>query len=216
MKHPYDLIVFDWDGTLMDSETKIVNCLRAAARDCDLADPGREAARNVIGLSLPEALKILFPQADSAVLIRLVTAYKDHFLIHDKTIMPLFPGVGEGLENLVEDGYRLAVATGKARRGLERVLAETGVGHLFCYTRCADEARSKPHPLMLEDILKATDVDRSAALMIGDTTYDMEMAHNASMARVAVTYGVHARDRLLQHAPLECFESFAAVHAWLR
>lgn len=215
MKHPYKLVVFDWDGTLMDSETKIVNCLRAAAHDCGLADPGREAARNVIGLGLPEALKVLFPHADSSTMVRLVAVYKDHFLIHDKTIMPLFPGVTEGLENLVEEGYRLAVATGKARRGLERVLAETGVGHLFCYTRCADEARSKPHPLMLEDILQATGVDRSAALMIGDTTYDMEMAHNASMARVAVTYGVHARDRLLQHAPIDCLESFAAVRAWL-
>lgn len=215
MKRPYKLIVFDWDGTLMDSETKIVNCLCAAARDCGLPELDRAVARRVIGLGLAEALGTLFPGVAPPELARLVAAYKEHFLIHDTTKTPLFPGVAEGLENLVQNGYRLAIATGKARRGLERVLAQTGVGTWFCSSRCADEARSKPDPLMLEHILSDTAVDRRDALMIGDTTFDMEMAANAGMARLAVSYGVHPREHLLAHDPLACLNSFADVHAWL-
>lgn len=215
MKHPYKLLIFDWDGTLMDSEAKIVNCMRAAAHGCGLPDPGRAAARNIIGLGLLEALRVLFPVASANDHVRLIDEYKKHFL-QDATDMPLFQGVTEGLENLLENGYQLAVATGKARRGLERVLGETNTRHLFITTRCADEAFSKPHPKMLEDILEHTGFTRDEAIMIGDTTYDMEMAYNAGMARAAVTYGVHERERLLSHAPVGCFDCFNDLHAWLR
>lgn len=211
----FGLIVFDWDGTLMDSEAKIVNCICAAAVDCGVTPPTRQAARQIIGLGLHEALTVLFPTLTPARRETLVEHYRRHFLIEDKTSMPLFPGVKAGIESLVAQGYALAVATGKARRGLRKVLAETETEHLFITTRCADEAYSKPHPQMLEDILAATGFARSETVMIGDTTYDMQMAQNADIARVGVTYGVHSRAQLLDHAPLACLDSFADVYRWL-
>lgn len=214
MKHPYKLLIFDWDGTLMDSEAKIVNCMCAAAHACGLPDPGRAAARNIIGLGLPEALRALFPTATADDHRRLIEEYKKHFL-QDTTVTQLFHGVTTCLENLLERGYQLAVATSKARRGLDRVLGETNMRHFFITTRCADEAFSKPHPKMLEDILEYTGLTRDQAIMIGDTTYDMEMAYNAGMARAAVTYGVHAREQLLSHGPIGCFDCFRDLHAWL-
>ena len=113
-------------------------------------------------------------------------------------------------------GYLLAIATGKARRGLDRVLQDTGTAHLFCITRCADEAFSKPHPRMLEDILEHSGMEAGQALMVGDTTYDMQMARHAGMDSLAVTYGVHARQLLLEHSPLACLDSFSEVYAWLQ
>lgn len=215
MKNQFELVVFDWDGTLMDSEAKIVNCIRAAAVDCDLPAPTREASRRIIGLGLQEALATLFPTLAAREQERLIARYRQHFLFDDNTDMALFPGVRAGLESLVQQGYLLAVATGKARRGLQKVLQETDTAHLFVATRCADEAFSKPHPKMLEDILAETGMGRDRALMIGDTTYDMQMARNAGMARLAVSYGVHPREHLLEHEPLACIDSFAEVRTWL-
>lgn len=215
MRHRFDLIVFDWDGTLMDSERKIVNCLRAAAQDCGLVPPTPAAARHIIGLGLEEALARLFPALDAAAKTRLIAAYRDHFLVKDNTETPLFQGVIEGLQSLHQHGYRLAVATGKARRGLERVLALTGTSHWFCSTRCADEAGSKPHPQMLHDILDATGVAPARALMIGDTTYDLQMARNAGLAALGVSYGVHERAALAACEPLAIMDSFPEIPAWL-
>jgi phosphoglycolate phosphatase len=129
--------------------------------------------------------------------------------------MPLFAGVREGLADLNARGYLLAIATGKARRGLTRALHASGIEHLFVASRCADEAFSKPHPQMLLDILERTGMDAAGALMVGDTVYDLQMASSARVDAVAVSYGVHARDRLLTHAPLACLGSFSEVHAWL-
>lgn len=215
MKNPYDLIVFDWDGTLMDSERKIVNCFLASACDCGVPEPAREAVRNIIGLGLSEAVSVLFPEALPTQRAQLVDRYRHHFLEADRTDMVLFPGVAEGLQRLVGKGYLLAVATGKSRRGLERALEGTAIQHLFTYTRCADEAFSKPHPKMLEDILGYTGVVPKRALMIGDTVYDLQMAQNASVPGLAVTYGVHPRTALLQLAPLACLDSFDEVCQWL-
>ena len=211
----FDLIVFDWDGTLMDSERKIVNCLRAAAQDCDLAPPAPAAARHIIGLGLEEALARLFPTLEAMAKTRLIAAYREHFLVKDSTDTPLFQGVIEGLQTLHEHGYRMAVATGKARRGLERVLTLTGTSHWFCSTRCADEAGSKPHPQMLHDILAATGVGPTRALMIGDTTYDLHMARNAGLAALGVSYGVHERAALAACEPLAIVDSFPEIPAWL-
>ena len=215
MNTRYDLIVFDWDGTLMDSERKIVRCMSAAAADLGLANPGAEAIRQIIGLGLDEAMAQLFPQAPASLRQRLVERYREHFLGLDQTDMPLFPGVEEGLACLAQGGLLLAVATGKARRGLDRVLHETGTGRYFAATRCADEALSKPHPRMLEDILEQTGVRRERALMVGDTTYDMLMARNAGMGALAVTYGVHSREQLLECGPLGCADSFIEVCRWI-
>lgn len=216
MKPRHELIIFDWDGTLMDSIAKIVRCFTAALNDVGAPDPGEEATRHVIGLGLAEAVATLLPQVDAATRAQVVERYRVHFLHNDQTDMPLFPGVREGLESLVAQGYLLAIATGKARRGLDRVLHDTGTAHLFCATRCADEAFSKPHPRMLEDILEQSGKEAGKALMVGDTTYDMQMARHAGMDSLAVTYGVHARELLAAHSPLACLDSFIEVYAWLK
>jgi len=215
MDKKFDLIVFDWDGTLMDSEVKIVRCMQAAAMDVGIADPGAAAIRNIIGLGLSEAMEALFPSADRGARSELVARYRTHFLELDATDMPLFPGVVEGLSDLSRQGYLLAIATGKARRGLDRVLDETGIRHLFVSSRCADEAFSKPHPRMLEEILNETGTETRRAIMVGDTEYDMQMARNASVSALGVSYGVHARERLLESGALACVDSFQEVCAWL-
>ena len=211
----YDLIIFDWDGTLMDSVDKIVRCMQAAASDLAYPDPGAASIRHIIGLGLTEAMQALFPSLAAADHGRLTQRYREHFLHHDQTPMPLFPGVDQGLQQLNQKNYLLAVATGKARRGLDRVLADTAMQGLFCATRCADEAFSKPHPQMLADILTATGVAPQRALMVGDTTYDMQMAHNAGVAGLAVSYGVHGREDLMRAGALACLNTFEEVCAWL-
>jgi len=216
MNRQFDLIVFDWDGTLMDSEAKIVSCMQAAAVDTGIPDPGAAAIRDIIGLGLNEAMQVLFPEQAPVRRAELVERYRRHFLELDTTGMPLFPGVTQGLTQLTQQGYLLAIATGKARRGLNRVLDDTGMRHLFASSRCADEAFSKPHPQMLEDILDETGVDAGRALMVGDTVYDMEMARSAKVAGLAVSYGVHARERLLDCGALACLDSFPEVCAWVK
>lgn len=216
MNHrPFDLIVFDWDGTLMDSVAKIAACFRAALTDAGLPQVPEVAIRHIIGLGLSEAVEVLLPEAHSDTRAQVVERYREHFLHLDSTEMPLFPGVVEGLERLTAAGFQLAVATGKARRGLKRVLDHTATTHLFCVTRCADEALSKPHPRMLRDILGATGVPAARALMVGDTTYDLLMARAAGMPSLAVSYGVHPREHLLEHEPLACLDSFDDVCRWL-
>jgi phosphoglycolate phosphatase len=216
VKPERELIIFDWDGTLMDSIAKIVRCFASALEDAGAPDPGEDAIRHIIGLGLDEAVSALLPQADSATRTQVIDRYRQHFLHLDQTGMELFPGVRAGLEDLSAQGYLLAIATGKARRGLDRVLRDTGTAHLFCATRCADEAFSKPHPRMLEDILEQVGLEADRALMVGDTTYDMQMARHAGMDRLAVTYGVHGRELLAEHDPLACLDSFPEVYEWLR
>lgn len=211
----YDLIVFDWDGTLMDSAAKIVRCFQAAAGEVGVEVPSDAAVRNIIGLALPEAIEVLMPEVDTQTRSRVVQRYREHFLYLDETETVLFPGVLEGLERLTQAGYQMAIATGKARRGLDRVLRDTAISNYFCATRCADEALSKPHPKMLHDILTCTGIGNDRAIMIGDTTYDLEMASAAAVNSVAVTYGAHERERLLAHAPLACCDSFVEVCQWL-
>jgi phosphoglycolate phosphatase len=214
MNRDYELIVFDWDGTLMDSECKIVSCFRAAAADVGVSDPGTEAIRHIIGLGLNEAVQTLFPNVDDATLEAVVDRYREHFLHIDDTAMPLFSGVEAGLNGLRTQGYLLAVATGKARRGLDRVLKDSGLAAQFAATRCADEAFSKPHPKMLEDLLEQTGVSADRAVMVGDTIYDIQMARNAGVESLAVSYGVHDYEFLASHKPLICLHSFEEVCKW--
>lgn len=215
MSRQYDLLIFDWDGTLMDSISRIVNCFGNACADAGLPVPAESAMRHVIGLGLGEAVDALLPGVDYARRERVVARYREHFLHIDQTAMPLFDGVRAGLEELVDRGYLLAVATGKSRRGLDRVLQETGMGSLFVATRCADEALSKPHPKMLLDLLDYTGLRSEHALMVGDTTYDLQMARSVAMDSLAVSYGVHSRETLLAHAPRACLDSFGEVRQWL-
>lgn len=209
------LVIFDWDGTLMDSADKIINCLVAAAEDVGLPSPDRDAIRQIIGLSLEDASHALFPDVGQDQHHALIARYRLHFAIRDRTAMSLFPGVSRYLRQFHDQGYLLAVATGKARRGLNKALADTDTSHLFAATRCADEAPSKPHPQMLLDILDQTGVAASESVMVGDTAFDLQMANDADVCALAVSYGMHDVDRLHAHNPLACVNSFPEVYEWV-
>lgn len=211
----FELIVFDWDGTLMDSEARIVTCLQAAFADLGLPEPSREAARDIIGLGLEEAMAQLWPAADATLRGALVVQYRRRFLVTDQTPSVLFPGARETLDWIAAQGYRLAVATGKSRVGLDRSLVETGLEGFFHATRCADETFSKPNPQMLFELMDELDARPAATLMVGDTEYDMQMARNAGVEALAVSFGVHSSSRLLAHSPLACLDSLGSIPDWL-
>lgn len=211
----FKLIVFDWDGTLMDSEARIVSCIRSAFIELGEPPPSREAARDIIGLGLEEAMTLLWPDGTAQDRRRLVERYRYHFLVANETASSLFPGAREVVRQLEASGYLLAVATGKSRRGLDSALARTGLKGYFHATRCADETFSKPHPGMLRELMDELGVDARDTLMVGDSEYDMEMASNAGVSALAACYGVHAPERLLKHAPVHCVPSLQDIPAWL-
>jgi phosphoglycolate phosphatase len=208
------LVIFDWDGTLMDSETQIVNSMFGAITDMQLEKRSAEQCRNIIGLGLPEAIEALFPGQNEDFTEQFVARYRHHWFA-ETDHSELFPGARETLQLLKEAGFELAIATGKGRTGLNRVLDSTGLGGLFSVTRCADETRSKPHPQMIEEILAVSGVDAAHALMVGDTEYDLHMARQAGVHPIAVSYGVHERERLLQHHPLVCLDTVSELVDWL-
>ncbi|WP_421353395.1 HAD-IA family hydrolase [Aeromonas veronii] len=215
------LAIFDWDGTLMDSVGRIVACVQGAARDCELAVPAPPQIRQIIGLSLDVAMSRLFPlRSDSGTAIderqiaMLIDCYRHHYL-HDATPSPLFAGAGELLHDWRSRGLRLAVATGKSRRGLDRVLDETGLRPLFMTSRGADEANSKPDPLMLEQILDELGLSPRQAVMVGDSVHDMAMAEAIAMPRIGVTWGVDSRDALSRYEPVAVVDSMTALRALL-
>lgn len=213
-KQQFDLIVFDWDGTLMDSTSTIVRCIQAAARDLGLPIPGKSAASYVIGLGLQDAIQAALPDVDSKYYQRIVDRYHHHYLRHDQDLT-LFCGVKEMLEDLQQQGYFLAVATGKSRVGLNRALNSTGLLALFDATRCADETFSKPHPAMLQELTRELGQAMPRTLMIGDTTHDLQMAMNAGAAAVAVEFGAHSVQQLQAFNPLCCAGSIQMLHQWL-
>jgi phosphoglycolate phosphatase len=214
MPKQFDLLVFDWDGTLMDSAAAITVSLRSACADLQLPVPTEERARFVIGLGLSDALKYLLPDLPSTGYPALLDRYRYHFQQQDRETT-LFAGASQALHRLHEQGFLLAVATGKSRRGLDRALQATGLDRIFHATRCADEGFSKPHPGMLLWLLDELDVTRERALMIGDTSHDMEMAVAAEVTRVGVAYGAHPRENLLPHHPMACLNSFGELETWL-
>jgi phosphoglycolate phosphatase len=211
----FKLVVFDWDGTLMDSEARIVACLRAAVTDLNLEPRTTEQYKNIIGLGLAEALQTLFPEQPASMYDALVERYRHHFLDADATPSRLFEGAEETVRSLAERGFFLAVATGKGRRGLDRVLADTGLGQWFHTTRCADETFSKPHPQMLLEIMDVLGAEPHETLMVGDTEYDMELARNAGARAMAVSYGVHRLERLLPHGPLGHIDDIRDLVPWI-
>ena len=214
MSRRFDLLVFDWDGTLMDSAAAITDSLRAACRDLDLAVPSEEQARYVIGLGLRDAMSHILPGLDPAIYPRVAERYREHYLRRDPDTS-LFAGAAETIAKLHESGYLLAVATGKSRRGLDRSLRATGLEGYFHATRCADEGHVKPHPGMLQSLMDSLRVADARTLMIGDTTHDMEMARAAGVARLGAAYGAHSRNALLQYAPLACLDDFESLRQWL-
>jgi len=201
------LLVFDWDGTLMDSEARIVACIKASIEDLGLPPRDHDTIKNIIGLGLREAVDVLYPGFDQGIHERLPERYRHHFLTANRTPSAFFPGALETLRGLHQSGYLMAVATSKGRGGLDRVLGETGLDKLFHSSRCADETHSKPHPRMLLEIIDELGASPRETLMIGDTEYDMAMAANAGAHAVAACYGVHERERLLKYNPLACIES---------
>jgi len=208
------LIIFDWDGTLMDSETQIVHAMNGAIDDMKLEKRTTNQCRNIIGLGLKEAIDALYPGRDVVFQEQFVERYRHHWFSIAHT-SELFPGASETLRLLKESGILLAVATGKGRAGLDKVLVNTGLEDMFSATRCSDETQSKPHPQMVSEILDELDIEPHQALMVGDTEYDLLMAINAGVNPVAVSYGVHERERLMQHQPLACLDNISELVDWL-
>ena len=211
----FDLIVFDWDGTLMDSAAAIVTALQAAALDIGVTPPSDERARHIIGLGLQEALQHAMPDLSAEHYRALAERYRYHYLARDHELV-LFDGAGTLVDALAAEGYMLAVATGKTRKGLDRAFAHSGLGAVFHDSRCADECHSKPHPQMLLELMDAFAVQPEKTLMIGDTTHDLLMARNAGTGSLAVSYGAHPREPLLASASEGCVDSVGELANWFR
>ncbi|MFM2400364.1 MAG: hypothetical protein RL341_2521 [Pseudomonadota bacterium] len=200
---PYDLIVFDWDGTLMDSTGTIARCIQLSCADVGLPVPTLEAASHVIGLGLTDALAHFAPTAADAQVHALVQRYKVHYLAGDANLV-LFAGVEAFLQDLAGRGYQMAIATGKSRVGLDRALSYTSIAHHFAASRTADETTSKPHPHMLHELMQELEVPPQRVLMVGDTTHDLEMATRAGTHAAAVSTGAHPEERLRTYPVVAC------------
>jgi phosphoglycolate phosphatase len=197
----YQLVIFDWDGTLIDSQAHILSCMHHAFADQGLAVPDDDHIRHIIGLSLERAIATLSPELSAQQVHSVGMSYREHFFADPEYNSAPFEGAVDVVRDLHASGYYLAVATGKGRRGLDIALERTGLGHFFHITRCADETRSKPDPMMLDEILTDLDLAVDQAIMVGDTSYDMEMAGNIKMDSVAVTYGMHDKQQLAGSNP---------------
>lgn len=215
MERNYRLVVFDWDGTLMDSAGAIVACMQAAASDLGLAPPDDATARHVIGLGLNDALSLALPDVPSGEYRQIAERYRYHYLSQDHQLS-LFAGAYELVEELREHGCLLGIATGKSRLGLDRALEATGLKDFFHATRCADECHSKPSPDMLIELMDELDAEPGRTLMIGDTTHDLLMARNAGVGALGVGYGAHHRDALAAERPLGLFDHMSELQEWLR
>jgi phosphoglycolate phosphatase len=214
MSRRYPLIVFDWDGTLFDSAAVIAEGIQHAARDMALPVPDRRTASHVIGLGLSDSLRHAMPTLPPERYDDFLALYRRYFLEREDTLS-LFPGVPELLSELKALGFRLAVATGKPRRGLDRALRASGIGTLFDATRCGDETRPKPHPAMLLELMAELELKNHELLMVGDTSHDLGMAQNAGVDAVAVSYGAHPEESLQALAPRACIPSVTELRLWL-
>ena len=210
----FDLIAFDWDGTLYDSTAIIVRCIQAAVCDVGGAMPSAEAASYVIGMGLMQALAHAAPDVPRERYAELGNRYRYHYLQHQNDLS-LFAGVMPLLGALRDRGHLLTVATGKSRRGLNEALHTAQLRGMFDGSRTADETAGKPHPLMLHELMAEFDVAPERVLMIGDTTHDLQMAQAAGCASVGVGYGAHPTDEFARYAPLFVADSVADLHAWL-
>ena len=215
MNRKFSLLVFDWDGTLADSLNHIVTTMQQASRALGIETRSTEEIRNIIGLGMNEAMAQLYPDLSRDEVAALIQRYREYYLGVKLQPAQLYPHAQQTLASLQDAGYLLAVATGKSRRGLQRALQETGLAGMFHASCCADEAFSKPHPQMLENIMAELGAAPAETLMIGDTEYDLQMARNAGTAAIAVRYGAHHPQRLLAHEPLTCIDSLRELPAWL-
>ena len=211
----FTLLVFDWDGTLIDSIERIVTSLQYASREVCGIHLGEDEARSVIGLGLHEAIERLHPELDSVQVESVADSYRQNFLVDSKVPELLFDGVEDLLKQLIADNYTLAVATGKSRRGLDRAMQQHKLEHYFATTRCADEHKSKPHPEMLNSILYELDTHANHAVMIGDSEHDMLMAGNAGENAIGVTHGVEDAESLMLYNPITCLDDVTDLYEFL-
>jgi len=210
----FDLIVFDWDGTLFDSTALITRSIQAAARDLGLVEPSHERASYVIGMGLKEALAYALPDLSPARYPELGQRYRHHYVAAQHEIT-LFDGVLEMLGALKARHHWLAVATGKSRRGLNEVLQVETLRSVFDGTRTADETAGKPNPQMLNELMREFGTEPERTLMIGDTTHDLQLARNAGTASVGVSYGAHDHQSFAEFAPMHIAHSVPELHDWL-
>ena len=219
MMMQYPLLVFDWDGTLVDSIERIVTSLQHASKQATGTDVSETSAKNVIGLGLMEAILQLHPELDvqreSETLENIADAYRQHYLYDNPVPAPLFAGVNDLLTDLRYKGYTLAISTGKSRAGLERSIHEHKLAEFFAASRCAGENKSKPHPEMLHEILHQLNFSAAQALMIGDSEHDLKMANNANMPSIGVTQGAHDMATLAKLNPLVCLSNITELSDYL-
>ena len=211
MKDRFELIIFDWDGTLVDSTDWITHCLKKAASSQGFTIPEDQATRDTIGLSIQKAMTQLFPEIDQSTQDQMAASYSQEYFSKQLTVYDLFEGINEMLISLKQKGYQLAVATGKNRSGLDKALHGTGLNDFFHITRCADETASKPSPDMLEEIIEEMGVSRERTVMIGDSVHDLKMATNADMASIAVSCGANSAKQLKVHSPLLILKQTTAI-----
>ncbi|MHB1655072.1 MAG: HAD-IA family hydrolase [Burkholderiales bacterium] len=214
MPRQFDLLIFDWDGTLMDSTAAIAGSICSACADMDLPVPTRKEASHIIGLGLTNALAALLPELPVDEYPRLIERYRYHFLRQD-SMLTLFDGVADTIPRLHRAGYTVTVATGKNRAGLERALDSSRLRPYFHATRCADESLSKPDPAMIFELMEAFGVPAGRTLMIGDTSHDLLMAKNAGVASLGAGYGAHSKESLREFSPLFIADDFAGLSQWL-
>lgn len=214
----YKAVIFDWDGTLVDSASRIVESMQCAAEEFNLPYRSEYDVKQIIGLGLPEAIVALWPElaADRTTIKGLAKQYGVHYLDEQRSEMVMFEHAMELFDVIKSMNLRLAVATGKGRVGLNRALSQFNLTHIFDDTRCADETRSKPHPLMLHELSKSLNVDTDNMLMVGDTQFDLDMAHNAGMDSVAITHGAHEPVKLLKSKPLLMIDNLKELATWLQ
>jgi phosphoglycolate phosphatase len=205
------LIIFDWDGTILDSSNKIVACMQAGALEFGVEPLAAEDIRNIIGLELSVAIASLYPSLNAQEVEGFRAAYVRNFILADREPCKMFVGVDDSLRALKAAGHDLCVATGKSRRGLDRVFSGLPISSLFSASRCADETASKPNPMMLDQLCTERGVVPESALMVGDTEYDLEMAHKIAMPSVGVSYGVHSVERLQRWQPVAVIDRFAEL-----
>jgi len=211
----YKAVIFDWDGTLMNSEARIVDAIQTAAKETGLPVLPYDKSKQIIGLSLEKAILGLYPNLEQSQVVAMSEAYTQCFLEESTVEMVPFDGAEALLLNLKQQGFKVAIATGKSRRGLNAVLAETGFGAYFDMTRTPVESASKPNPLMLQQILEEFELSADEAVMIGDTSFDMEMAVNIEMDRVALSHGVHQTEVLQTYNPVATLDSLNELNIWL-
>jgi len=210
------VIIFDWDGTLMDSQAHITECMHAAVSECQFTPLSDTQIAAIIGLGLERAFATLYPNASEADVIALSEAYRRHFFLNEELPSPLFDGAANLIDALHQQGHWLAIATGKSRRGLNKALGQSGLEAYFHITRTADETASKPDPLMLHEILTDLDSRRESAVMIGDSRFDIEMAGHARMYSLGVDWGTQNATALRQAGAAEVATNWQELSDYLQ